>query len=236
MINKMNLVRLVVFVVAILASVPLYMAGKYFYYVSLFAESIERREIIPAREHLQEIKYYYNAAKRIPFGEYLADKYIFNEAWYFENAYNYTRGDFDLVINELDGRQDFKAQHLVANSLFKNSRKEFRSTDDKEKQAKIVDDVTEEIAPRYERSLKMMPEDVSYLDRFKDQFNFDLLSNPASAAAALGNEEKMPVYILGIPGEGDEGLGLKGKGDGEDGDLFDTTIPQPGDPPRKKRG
>lgn len=233
--NKWNWIRLSVFMIALLVVIPAHMYGKYYYYLDQLSDSIEKNDAEAAREHLFEVNYYYNVSKKIPFGEFFTDRYLFTEAWYNEALYKYIIGDYQKVVNDLEGRQDYRAQHLIGNSLFMLARAEFLKTTDEEKKAEIIAKVVEEISPYYERSLRLMPEDVSEVDHFKDRWNYDMTSDPATAAGALSTLGKIPIFILGYPGEGDDGPGLKGKGEEGEGNPFNTAEPNEGSPPRRPR-
>lgn len=232
--KKRVLLRIIVILVALVVAIPAYYSSGYYYNLGRFVSSLQEGDVESARQYLLIYKSYYNTFAGMPFGGLLADKILFREAWYYEALYYYNRGEYEKTVDMLRGQDDYRAQHVAGNALFRAKFVQYHAVNDPEKKKQILDEILEEVSMYYERSLREMSLDADRHEFFKDQWNYDLTSDEQAAKAALEQPKKGDKKVIELGYEGEE-PGTGRKGDTQE-NPFNVRVPGGKTTVRKKVG
>ncbi len=228
--RKRKFVAILVFLAICLASLPLYHAGSYQHNRNRFFASLLEGDLRLARDYLMELRSYHNDLKDIPLGEWLSDNLFFKDAWFYEAVYLKERGEYEQLVENLQGKQDYRAQHLVGCALFKAAKKQYSRAENAEEKQETIRLVLEEVKLYFKRSLEMMDESTDYGVKFRDVWNYDLTSDEGAAKSALEQGEEKVKLKLGF--EFDGGAGEQRNDQNE----LNIKRPKPGGDTRKKKG
>jgi len=160
-----------------------------------------------ARVELNNVRYLYGQTFRLGL-DFLASRYIFRDLEIYQARYDYLIGDYEKIKSSLASSRDYRAAHLVGTAKFRQKQSEYKAAKDKETKNKIVEEVIRDINPDFRRALENSPA-FGYLDpNFDDRWNYDITSDPESAARALAGEGPPKRILLGFgtePAKGKDG-------------------------------
>ena len=195
--------------------------GQFYEKLDSFSGTISRGEQLAAREGLKDLQYFYdlNAKLKSLKLDWVASKYLFKNAVNYEVAFDSLTGRSDRVDKRLKYEDNFWAYYMRGNAKWRIAQSDFRhalTLEDaklKEEEKKKADDMAASTKDDYERAIKSDP-----AGTLPPKWNYDLVTNPAARAAALGPKPVKVRLVLGEGGKGKKGLGddkgdgLKGKG------------------------
>jgi hypothetical protein len=118
--------------------------------------------------------------------QWIAEAYLFRDAFLQQASYRYLAGDYEAVVRDLsDEVDDPRASYLLASAKFQLARRQYRAIPDDDPdgmamKAAIIQDVLEDVNADFERALRS-----DETDRFEYKWNYDLTSNPDAVRLAL---------------------------------------------------
>ncbi len=118
--------------------------------------------------------------------QWIAEAYLFGDAFLQQASYRYLAGDYEAVVRNLsDEVDDPRASYLLASAKFQLARRQYRAIPDDDPdgmalKAAIIQDVLEDVNADYERALRS-----DETGSFEYKWNYDLTSNPDAVRLAL---------------------------------------------------
>ncbi len=195
------------------------------FYVRIADTEMTKRELIG-------LHYFYSLSRKWK-AQWLADKYLFRDAPFYEVADSYLTRDWDKVMNDLKEKLDDPRSHPYGNAKFRYAQyKLFRIGKTKE----ALDLVSTDVAADYEKALRnCLGSGAPYDQCFDRVWNYDLVTNKKNAEEALKGQKPQPKFILGPPKDDKDKVPVPSKdrdkkpGDGKEGEE------KPGVPGPRKR-
>lgn len=167
------------------------------------SDSVRRGDLAETEAELSDVTGYYEASQAWGL-QWLADAYLFRDAFLHQASYNYLTGNYDAVIRDLsDEVDDPRASYLLGSAKFQLARQRYQAIrpdaeDAEARRQSIIQEVLDEVNADYERALRS---DSS--DRFDYKWNYDLTSDPDATRLALeGPQEIEPPELEQMKGEG----------------------------------
>lgn len=171
---------------------------RFSFYVKTTDAEMEKKELIG-------LHYFYDLSRRWKV-QWLADKYLFRDAPFYEPADSYLIRNWNKVMNDLKEKLDDPKAYPYGNAKFRYAQlKLYRAGKTKEG----LDLVLTEVAADYEKALRncldMVSKDGGRNQCFDRVWNYDLATNKKNAEEALKGPKPQVKYILGPPKDGKEG-------------------------------
>ena len=167
------------------------------------SDSVRRGDFDQAERDLTEVTAFYESSRAWGL-QWVADAYLFRDAFLQQASYNYLTGKYDNVVRDLaDEVDDPRASYLLGSAKFQLARARYRAVPDDVPNAEglrqnIIQGVLDQVNADYERALRSDTE-----DRFEYKWNYDLTSDPEATRRALeGPREVEPPELEQMRGEG----------------------------------
>ncbi|MDP3697894.1 MAG: hypothetical protein Q8R55_07905 [Candidatus Taylorbacteria bacterium] len=209
-------------VIGTVSSIALFTLANYSDTVERLVSNIKINEPVETKKELIRLHYFYGLSKKWKV-QWLADKYLFRDAPFYEVADTYLIRDWDKVMNDLKNKQDDPRAYPYGNAKFRYAQfKLYQAGKTKEGLSLVLT----EVATDFEKALEnCLDSDASYNQCFDRVWNYDLATNKKDAEEALKNPQQgpNPKFILGpikdknappMPVPNDKGK----KGDGKEGE------------------
>lgn len=149
------------------------------------SDSAQRGSVEQMGSGLEQVTAFYEESRGWGL-QWIAEAYLFRDAFLQQAAYRYLAGEYDEVVRDLsDEVDDARASYLLASAKFQLARQRYRAIPDDDPdgmaiKASIIQEVLEDVNADYERALRS---DES--DSFEYKWNYDLTSNPDAVRLAL---------------------------------------------------
>ena len=149
------------------------------------SDSVRRGNFEQAEADLGQVTSFYEESRGWGL-QWLADAYLFRDAFLQQASSSYLRGDYETVVRDLaDEVDDPRASFLLASAKFQLARQQYRAVGDDDPEgmaikAAIIQDVLDDVNADYERALRS-----DETDRFDYKWNYDLTSDPDAVRQAL---------------------------------------------------
>ena len=179
----LGLVLAVIFLV-IVASPARSLAG-FYDHLDLLSDSVSRGDFEQAETELDQVTSFYERSRGWGL-QWVADAYLFGDAFLQQASYSYLTRDFETVVGELaDEVDDPRASSLLAGAKFQLARQRYRAIADDDPdgetiKAAIIEQVLDDVNADYERALRS-----DDTDEFDYKWNYDLTSDPDATRRAL---------------------------------------------------
>lgn len=214
---------------AVLVCVPLLTVAEYYRHVDKYIFQVKNGNSIESKRELDNLHYFYDLSKKWKV-QWLADKYLFNDAPFYETADPYLINDWDKVIVDLKDKLDDPRSYPYANAKVQKAKAQYSAGEKKE----AVEFVTKEIHQDYEKALRnCLDLGVTYLQCYDRVWNFDITDNKKDAEEMLKQPKMPPKYVLGPLKEKDDGPGGPPPGKEPGGEKLDDK--KPGGPGNQRR-
>lgn len=198
---------LVGFVLALIFLVVVAMPARslagFYDHLDRLSDSVRRGDFGEAESELSDVTTFYESSRAWGL-QWIADAYLFRDAFLQQASYNYLVGNYDAVVRDLaDEVDDPRASFLLGSAKFQLARERYRAISDDAPNAEglrqnIIQDVLDQVNADYERALRSDTE-----DRFDYKWNYDLTSDPEATRRALeGPREVEPPELEQMRGEG----------------------------------
>ncbi|MEK7151686.1 MAG: hypothetical protein AAB784_03180 [Patescibacteria group bacterium] len=192
-----------------------YRVGQFYESLDNYSGQVSRGDQVASREGLTELKYFYdlNSKLKIVWLDWVAHKYIFSDAVYYDAAYQYMTGRYDKILEgSLKEDDGFWASFLKGNSRWRIAQGVYAqgaslSGADSEKIKKQADEMAASTKDDYERAIR---KDVNSI--FSVKWNYDQVTDPSARAAGLAPKPAKVKLVLGRGSKKGDG---KGKDDGK---------------------
>lgn len=216
----------VLMILAAALGVVAHFTAGYYSHLAAFSQHVRNREPELARVELNNLKWYYGKSKEYRFG-WAADRWLFADSQLHEASYQFLIGDYNGAIGTLKDRNDWQAYHLAGIARFRYLKGLYREAKTDKERAAVVQQTVNEAGALFKSAVEASPE-FGYPDpNFDDRWNYDRLSTPQGAEAALKGPDPPARAILRRPG------GQPRPGD--DPSLEERVNPG-GDPPPRRKG
>jgi hypothetical protein len=180
-------------------------AAEFGNHVNNFIFHLKNNDPVRSKLELEYLHYFYNLSKKWKI-QWLADRYLFKDAIFYEAADLYLVEDWDAVINKLQSRLEDPKSYPYSNARFRQAQQLYLSGKRKE----AIDLVVKVVSQDFKRDLiNCLNNETEYLYCFDRVWNYDLLSNPRYAEEALKQKKTKPKYILGPIEKGKGVVNLK---------------------------
>ena len=149
------------------------------------SDSVRRGNFDQAESELDQVTNFYQESQGWGL-QWVADAYLFRDAFLQQAAYSYLTGDYETVVRDLaDEVDDPRASYLLASAKFQLARQQYRAIDDENPdgmalKAAIIQEVLDDVNADFERALRS-----DDTDRFEYKWNYDLTSDPDAVRLAL---------------------------------------------------
>lgn len=196
------------------------------FYIKTTDAEMTKRELIG-------LHYFYDLSRKWKV-QWLADKYLFTNALFYETADSYLIRDWKTVQEGLREKLEDPRAYPYGNAKFREKQALFQKKSVKIEEA--LDFVMKEVAADYERDLRNCLSSVtSYTQCFDRVWNYDLATNKKNAEEALRGQKLQPKFVLGPPIDKKDKLPapLRDRGVVPGGEKEDEKNPGSGSP--KKR-
>ncbi|MDP2598750.1 MAG: hypothetical protein Q8P49_02890 [Candidatus Liptonbacteria bacterium] len=199
---KKFLFTLSVTILAWIVSSALYFAGNFYSHLDKFSAASKRGDLAVARAERVYLQNFYGASEKWKVG-WLAERFLFRDAKFYDAAYFYLLGDYKKIEEELRDSNDYRAFHILGDAKFRLAYAAYLA--DPRVRGTSVKTFLEEARADYEQAVKLGPD-----SNFDDKWNYDLLSrildggrDLKSSMALIG--QKPSANLLGIekPGRKD---------------------------------
>ena len=148
-----------------------------------------------AKKELIGLHYFYDLSRKWKV-QWLADKYLFGDALFYEVSDSYLIRDWEKVRNDLKEKLDDPNAFPYGNAKFRQAQALYNTGYEKE----ALELVLTEVAADYEKALRnCLSSKVSYDKCFDRVWNYDLATNKKNAEEALKNPPPKVPFILGPP-------------------------------------
>ena len=150
-----------------------------------------------AKKELIGLHYFYELSRKWKV-QWLADKYFFKDAPFYEVADAYLISDWQKVQEDLKEKLDDPRAYPYGNARFKAKKAQFQKKAVKIEEA--LDFVMKEVAADYEKALRnCLDSGAAYVQCFDRVWNYDLATNKKDAEEALKGPQPQVPFILGPP-------------------------------------
>ncbi|MBI4158463.1 MAG: hypothetical protein HY505_02500 [Candidatus Yanofskybacteria bacterium] len=150
-----------------------------------------------AKKELIGLHYFYELSRKWKV-QWLADKYLFRDAFFYEAADAYLISDWQKVQEDLKEKLDDPRAYPYGNARFKEKKARFQKKAVKIEEA--LGFVMKEVAADFEKALRnCLDMGVAYAQCFDRVWNYDLATNKKDAEEALKGVPPQIPYILGPP-------------------------------------
>lgn len=189
-------------------------ANRFFFYVKMKDAEMTKRELIG-------LHYFYDLSRRWKI-QWLADKYLFRDALFYEVADSYLIRDWQKVQEDLKDKLDDPRAYPYGNAKFREVQALYQAGKISLEEALKL--VLNDVAADFEKALRnCLDSDASYNQCFDRVWNYDRATNKKDAEEALKNPPLPLVkYILGPPKDKEDGKiprdREKKPGDGKEGE------------------
>jgi len=179
-------------------------------------------DTVETNKELVRLHYFYDLSKKWKV-QWLADEYLFTDAFFYGIADSYLIRDWGKIIDdkELKNRLDDSRSYIYGNAKFRQAQAQYQKGDTKN----ALNFVLTEVASDFEKALRNCLEASPYDNKCFDRvWNYDLATNKKDAEEALKNPQQgpKPKFVLGpikdknappmlVPGDKDK------KGEGSEG-------------------
>lgn len=169
--------------------------NKLLFYIKTTDAEMTKRELI-------NLHYFYDLSRRWKI-QWLADKYLFRDAPFYEVADSYLIRDWKKVQNDLREKLDDSRAYPYGNAKFREVKAQFQAGKMSLEDALKI--TLSEIAADYEKALRnCLDLGLPYNQCYDRVWNYDLANNKKDAAEALKNPLLPGKYILGPPAKDGE--------------------------------
>ena len=159
--------------------------ARFYAQLDLLSDSVRRGDFEQAEMELDQVTSFYESSRGWGL-EWVADAYLFRDAFLQQASYSYLTGDYETVVRELaDEVDDPRASYLLASAKFQVARQQYRAITDDDPdsetlKAAIIEQVLDDVNADYERALRS-----DETDEFDYKWNYDLTSDPNATRRAL---------------------------------------------------
>lgn len=222
-------IGLVVFVGATLAF-SLFTLANFSDNIKRFSFYVRTNDSEMTKRELVSLHYFYDLSQKWRI-QWLADKYLFVDAPFYEPAYGYGIRDWQSTIENLKDRQEDSRAHLYGNAKFRQAQT-MNTTSPKE----ALSFALAEVSADFEKALRnCLDSGVAYAQCNDRVWNYDLITNKKTTEEALKGQKAVLKFILGPPRDDKDKIPVPSKdrekkpGDGKEGEE------SPGTPGPRKR-
>jgi hypothetical protein len=179
----LGFVLAVIFLVIVAA--PARSLAGFYDHLDLLSDSVRRGDFAQAEQELDQVTTFYESSRGWGL-QWVADAYLFRDAFLQQASYSYLTGDYETVVRELaDEVDDPRASNLLAGAKFQLARQRYRAIPDDDPDGEtmkvaIIEEVLDDVNADYERALRS-----DETDRFDYKWNYDLTSDPDATRRAL---------------------------------------------------
>lgn len=177
---------------AIAITAPLFTAVNFFRQADKFILYLEIGDPEGAKRELDKLHYFYALSKKWKV-QWLADKFLFNDAYFYQVGHIYLTENWDGVIEALKNKLDDSRSYPYANAKFWQAQQMYKAG----KKDEALTWMLGEIHQDYERDLRNCLNLSSHLECFDRVYNYDRTSTKKDAEEALKKGKVLPEYILG---------------------------------------
>lgn len=168
---------------------------RFSFYVKTDDAEMTKRELI-------RLHYFYDLSRKWNV-QWLADKYLFKDAPFYEPADSYLIRDWKKVQKDLKEKLDDPKAYPYGNARFREKKDKFQDKSIKFEEA--LEFVMKEVAVDYEKALRnCLDSGVPYNQCLDRVWNYDLVTNKKDAEEALKSPPPVVPYILGPPNKDGE--------------------------------
>src|SRR3989344_8395198 len=207
--------------VATVSSFILFTLANFSDSVKRFSFYVRTNDSEMTKKELIKLHYFYDLSRTWKV-QWLADKYLFNDAPFYEPADTYLIRDWEKVMSSLKEKLDDPRAYPYGNAKFRYAQFGlYRAGKTKEG----LELVLTEVAVDYEKALRnCLGSGVTYLECYDRVWNYDLATNKKDAEEALKGPVPMVKFILGPPKDKDGNIPApmsgdkKEPGDGKEGE------------------
>lgn len=195
-----KLTLLALFSVAV--AMPLFTVREFSKHAEQFNFYLEMGDSVGTFRELEQMRYFYELSRKWKV-QWLADRYLFRDAYHYEVADIYQTRDWEKVKAALKDRLDDPRSFPYGNAKFREAQIRYQAGSEEEALKMALEDVRAD----YERDLRnCLRAAAEYLECVDRVWNYDLASDPDAAKDALGQPTTIPSkYILGpLKGNEDE--------------------------------
>lgn len=153
---------------------------------------LETKDSEGAKRELDKLHYFYTLSGKWKV-QWLADEYLFNDAYFYQVAHLYSIENRGSVIEALKEKLDDPRSYPYANAKFRQAQIKYQAGKKKE----ALELALGEIHQDYERDLRNCLKSSEYMQCWDRVWNFDLTSNKKDAEEALKQPKIPPEFILG---------------------------------------
>lgn len=165
-------------------------AKRLFFAVKTNDSEMSKRELVG-------LHYFYDLSRKWKV-QWLADKYLFRDALFYEVADNYLIRDWDKVMQDLKEKLDDPKSYPYGNAKFRQIKALYQAKNITLDEALGL--TLKEVAADFEKALRnCLDFGVDYLVCYDRVWNYDLATNKKDAEEALKNPPPQVKYILGPP-------------------------------------
>ena len=169
----------------IIVALPARSLAGFFDHLDQLSDSVRRNDFEQAEADLEQVTSFYERSRSWGV-QWVADAYLFRDAFLQQASYSYLTGDYETVVRELaDEVDDARASHLLAGAKFQLARQQYRAIADDDPdgemmKAALIEHVLDDVNADYERALRS-----DETDEFDYKWNYDLTSDPDATRRAL---------------------------------------------------
>lgn len=172
-------------------------------HVKKFNFYLKTGDSVGTKRELEQLHYFYVLSGKWKV-QWLADKYFFNDAPFYETDDLYLIEDWKEVRNKLKDKLDDPRSYPYGNAKFRQAQAEYRAT---RKIEAPLNFVMTEVREDFERDLRSCLKVSEYLECYDRVWNFDLAGNKKDAEEALKQPNMPGEFILGPLKEKEDGPG-----------------------------
>lgn len=208
--------------------VPAFTVVNFCEHIKRFNFYLKMGDSVGTKIELGQMHYFYVLSGKWKV-QWLADRYLFGGAPFYEVADTYLVGDWEGVKTRLKDKLDDPRSYSYGNAKFRQAQAEYRATHKIEAPLNFV---MTEVRQDFERDLRNCLKVSEYLECWDRVWNFDMAGNKKDAEEAL-KQPKMPdEFMLGPLKEKEDGPG-KPPGKFPAGEKLDEKQPGGSGPKRR---
>ena len=169
----------------IIVALPARSLAGFYDHLDQLSDSVRRGDFEQAEAELEQVTSFYERSRSWGV-QWVADAYLFRDAFLQQASYSYLTEDYETVVRELaDEVDDARASNLLAGAKFQLARQQYRAIADDDldgetMKAAIIEHVLDDVNADYERALRS-----DETDEFDYKWNYDLTSDPDAIRRAL---------------------------------------------------
>lgn len=217
-------------VLTVAVCVPAFTIVNFSRHVDRLLFYLEIGDSAKVQRELGQLHYFYALSEKWKI-QWLADRYFFRDAIFYQAADAYLIGDWKRVKSSLKDQLDDPRSYLYGIAKFREAQAEYRATHKIEAPLNFV---MTEVRDDFERDLRNCLKVSDYLECFDRVKNYDIASDEEAAGEAIKQEKAPPEHILGplkVPEEKAPG-GPEPDGELPGGKNLDEKQPGGGGPRR----